>query len=445
MDRRIALWIGCIGLAAAVAAMAQENPNQNPPVQRGQPPTVQPPPVQPAAEPPADGKVPRLTLSMDAWDIGTKWFGEPCAAEVTLSNEGEAPLKLTRVQSSCGCTVAKPKNGQTWVGKVLQPGESEVLSLSYNTRKGAKKVSQKITIESNDPQRPRIEFEVKGEVKNVYEAKPNDRVIFGRLDPDSEDTQTVELTNNMDEPVHLKLRPVPENAPFRVELQENTAGRKYTLLVHTNPPLKIGANTINVELETGLERVPTMSIPVSAYLQPRVSVQPAQIFISPKVTKPLKKPVRVIYRPDKPIKITGWKCSDERIQVEVVPPGPQTPSAATGAAFHQLSVELPAGNEFPEDGATIEIYTDDPSPEYQKLVVDITTPEKFRQKQAKAGPQPGKEPPIIPAQTLGKQNPPQLKPAGQPEGEKPTDGGNPADSGQPAPAEKPASDQPEKP
>jgi hypothetical protein len=39
--------------------------------------------------------------------------------------------------------------------------------------------------------------------------------------------------------------------------------------------------------------------------------------------------------------------------------------------FHELRVTLPSGADLPEGGGRIEIYTDDPSPDYQKLVIEV--------------------------------------------------------------------------
>lgn len=320
----------------------------------------------------------KISLNMDRWDFGTKWFGEECATEVVITNSGTGPLTISNVKSSCGCTVAKPKSGGVWNNKVLKPGESESMTLTYNTKKGAKKVSQSVTIESNDAERPRLSFAVKGEVKDVYEAKPYNRVTFGRVERDSAATQVVELTNNMEEKVFLKLKPsaTAEKQPFNVQLEEVEPGMKYKLIVSTNPPLNIGGNTMNIEIETGVAKMPMMSFPVSAFITPRVTVSPPRLYMSPKVSKPFTKSLRVNYTPDKPIQIVKVESSDPSVTAEVVKPNAD--QANRPQQFHEIKVSLPSADKFPESGATITIITDDPSPEYQKLEVPIMTQAQFR-------------------------------------------------------------------
>jgi hypothetical protein len=308
---------------------------------------------------------PRLKLSTEQWDFGRKWHGEPCSAEITITNEGSAPLKILKIRSSCGCTALKPARTQ------LLPGESDAMTLTYNTKKNKEQVSQTITLETNDPERPRVTIQVRGVVKRMYEVKPDDRITFIRVERDSVVTESVELHNNMDDPVELALQPFDEPQPFEVELEALEAGRSYKLSARTKPPLKLGANSTTVVLETGLDELPSLTIPVSAYIAPRVYVRPARLWVAPEVARSFQRFVRVSYRTEQPLEIKEVKSSHpDLIKVELLPPRkPANPKAVT--RFHELRVTLPAGSDFPASGGRIEIYTDDPSPDYQKLVVEV--------------------------------------------------------------------------
>lgn len=382
----------CILILAAVVALptfAQDKPAE---------------PVRPDKPESGTGTAPKLVLSMDEWDFGVKWFGEECEGEVTIRNEGDSPLTITNLRSSCGCTVARPKSGGVWNGKVLRPGESEVMALSYNTRKGVKKVSQSVTIQTNDPSRPTFQFMVKGEVKNVYEMSPSNRITFSRLERDTEMAQEMVLTNNMEEPVKLKVAPraTTDIVPFDIQLEEVKEGRNYKLIVKTRPPLNVGNNSTEIVLETGVEKIPTLTIPVTAYIQPRVSVNTQRLFVSPKLTTPIEKRIRVMYRSDKPLNITKIESSNPGIKAEVLP-APSNPGPNAPMRYHEIKVTLPPGADFGDEDATITIMTDDPSPEYQKFEVEVTTPERFRAKVQRQAPkpiQPGGaiQPPVKPGQ-----------------------------------------------
>lgn len=414
-------FVSVLGLMFAPLAIAQtagQAPPQQPPQTPPTPPANPQPgvvtPGAPGSQPyvaPGDG---RLTLSMDNWDFGTKWFGEDCATEVTISNAGTGPLTIMSIRSSCGCTVAKPVSGGAWNGKVLAPGETDKMALTYNTKKGVRTVSQKITIETNDRERPKVEFEVKGEVKNAYDFKPDARVTFSRLERESKATEVIDMTNNMPDKVFLKLRP-GNYGSFDVQLQEVEPGMKYKLLVSTKPPLNLGSNTTEIVLETGMDRMPSMQVPVSAYISPRVSVTPRQLLMSPKVTTPFQKIVRVNYLPDKQLTIKEVKVSHDSIKAEILPQQPDQ-QANRGMKFYEIRVSLPASKDFPADGAKLTILTDDPSPEYQTLEVPIMTQAQF-QEQARRRGTIGAGAPSVPAE------PGATPPAAPAEPEKPAQGG----------------------
>ena len=368
-------------IAAALGLVAGVGPAQGQTEQgRRQPP--EPPPVReqaPAQDSPQTG-TPRLELSTTEWDFGTKWYGEPCSTEVTIGNSGDGVLRITRIRSSCGCTVAQPKKRE------LGPGESVSMTISYNTKKDKAKVSQTITLETNDPQQQTVAIRIKGEVRQLFEATPAPRIVFGHIEREAAAVASIELRNNTEERVFLKLRP-PTDAAFAVELEEIEPGMLYRLSATTKPPLKTGATTAEIVLETGLERMPQISIPVSAYIAPRVTITPTRLYVSPKLAQPSQRFVFVRYRSQQPVAIREIRSSHpDLVRAEVVS-GTEGAEQKAIMLHHKIRVSLPAYADLPESGAVLEIYTDDPSPEFQKLTVEIE-----RQKAAAARPQSKQKP-----------------------------------------------------
>ena len=74
----------------------------------------------------------------------------------TFKNVGQAPIIITKVKASCGCTVpTKPT-------KAIMPGETAVIKVSYDTKRlGA--FSKTITVSSNANQKQYI-LHIKGTV-----------------------------------------------------------------------------------------------------------------------------------------------------------------------------------------------------------------------------------------------------------------------------------------
>ena len=312
-----------------------------------------------------ESAVPRLHLASDEWNFGTKWAGEPCKTEIEIANLGNAPLKITRIRSTCGCTGAVANRDE------IPPGESDRLVITYNTKKKKEDVSQTLTLETNDPERPRAEIKVIGIVKQVVDVLPTERITFGPIDRATAATSSVELKCNMEEPTMLKLKPFEAPQPFDVKLEVIEAGRQYKLIAVTKPPLNLGANTTEVVVETGLEKFPTIVIPVSAYIAPRIYARPAKLLLSPAVLRPFVRSVRVYYRTAEPVEILDIKVSHpDLISVEKLPV-PEPTESRSLARFQELRVTLPPGDKLPPEGAKIEIITSDPDPEYHTLVLDV--------------------------------------------------------------------------
>jgi len=344
-----------VALSLVGSLVAQEKPPQTAPAEPEQ------------AKP--SGK-PRLVLSTTEWDFGTKWYGEECSTEITLRNAGAAPLRINRVTSSCGCTVAKPTRAPRWDGLVLKPGEEEVMRLSYNTKKVRAKVSQVVTIQSNDPDAPTIRIQVKGSIKHALKMTPSQRIIFTNLDSEAVETREMTLTSNLDEPIHLKLAPVPKDARFDVKLETVEEGKTYKLVATTKPPLKRGGNALNVVLETDVERFPKITIPINAYVVPRVRVSPIALYVPRASKTEITRFVRVQYQTKHPIKVTDVQVGDESVKAELMPPRvPPNPKATV--AMHEIRVTLPPAEKFPPEGTQIKILTDSDDPQYKELTVRV--------------------------------------------------------------------------
>lgn len=364
------------GVAAAQEAKPAEPKHDH---DHGKPATVAPaqPQVQPGHEghdhgapstpsAPIDpnAPAPKIELSDTVWDFGTVWAGMPAEKEIMIKNTGQGPLNIS-VRTSCGCTQAKkPKD-------ILQPGESDTMKISYSTKKKPGKVSQTVTIQTNDPTNPQATIKVEGDVKAVYTAEPGPYIQFGRLSKTSKDTQKITIKNEYPEKLNLKLKEKPEG-PFDIELNEIEPGMKYELSATSRPPLAMGVVKADVRLETGIELLPEIDISVQGYVQPPVMVNPSQLWIPPQTSAQTERIIRVTYVTEKPVNIVGIKCSSDLVKAELQPKNAQMPEGI-GSGSHDIRVKLPAGSEIPESGVTIEITTDSEDPEYRELKVEVTT------------------------------------------------------------------------
>lgn len=76
-------------------------------------------------------------------DFGEITSGQNVEAVFKYKNTGKAPLVITNIRSSCGCTVPKD-----WSREPLAPGGEGKFSVKFNG-KGTNKVSKTVTVTAN--------------------------------------------------------------------------------------------------------------------------------------------------------------------------------------------------------------------------------------------------------------------------------------------------------
>ncbi|AUS04087.1 DUF1573 domain-containing protein [Pseudotamlana carrageenivorans] len=86
---------------------------------------------------------PVLEFDKTEHDFGEVIAKTPVETVFKYKNTGNAPLVITDIKSSCGCTVP-----QDWSREPLAPGESGEFTVKFNGS-GANKVSKSITVTAN--------------------------------------------------------------------------------------------------------------------------------------------------------------------------------------------------------------------------------------------------------------------------------------------------------
>jgi hypothetical protein len=92
------------------------------------------------------------------WDFGKLKHGEVAAHSFTLKNNSKKALKITAVNTSCGCTVSEVKK------KVLLPGESTPVEIKFNSKGYSGAVKQFIYVVTDDIDNLVIRFIIKAHV-----------------------------------------------------------------------------------------------------------------------------------------------------------------------------------------------------------------------------------------------------------------------------------------
>ena len=109
-------------------------------------------------------------------DFGRLEQNEARSANLIVRNEGDIVLDIMNVESTCGCTVAKPLRDS------LAPGESTTIEVTFSSKEFQGPQHKVITIQTNDPVRPIIEIPVLADVHAPLIVQPADKAAaFGRV------------------------------------------------------------------------------------------------------------------------------------------------------------------------------------------------------------------------------------------------------------------------
>lgn len=100
----------------------------------------------------------KITFKEDTIDYGTITKGSDGLRVFHFTNTGDAPLVISNVKSSCGCTIPKKPSGP------IAPGESSTIEVKYDTNRVGP-IRRTITVISNADE-PTVGLKITGEVKN---------------------------------------------------------------------------------------------------------------------------------------------------------------------------------------------------------------------------------------------------------------------------------------
>ncbi|MFD2725501.1 DUF1573 domain-containing protein [Hyunsoonleella rubra] len=116
----------------------------------------------------AQGKVAKIEFKETTIDYGTIEKGSNGVRVFEFTNTGEAPLIISKVTSSCGCTIPKKPEDP------IMPGKTGQIEVKYDTNR-VNPIRKTITVMSN-AETPTVALKIKGLVvdpskNNVLEKK----------------------------------------------------------------------------------------------------------------------------------------------------------------------------------------------------------------------------------------------------------------------------------
>jgi hypothetical protein len=140
--------------------------------------------------------------------------GTKVSYEFKVTNQGDAPLTIKEVLTSCGCTYSV-------VGKwILHPHETTTIDVQFNTTGMAGNIYKSLEVISDDPKKPKSLLTFEANV--TYEIMPSTSVlVFDHISRNDMVSSTIRLESGTDIPVTVTSA-IFHDAPFLTcEIQQD--------------------------------------------------------------------------------------------------------------------------------------------------------------------------------------------------------------------------------
>ncbi len=220
----------------------------------------------------AQQALPRLEVEPTQFDLGRMEQEQVRHLTVTLRNTGQAPLRIEDVETSCGCTAAKPDRDE------LQPGESTRLQITFNSKKFDGPQLKEVTIRTNDPHNPAQKVEIRVDVHAPLHIRPRPQMGFNRVGRGETPENTVVIST--DDVPELEITPEKYRRDlFDVTISpasaQTPAAREVTVTLRPDAP--IGMFRELITLRTNVPDAPTVDLEAAGEVVAPVMIDPAKV------------------------------------------------------------------------------------------------------------------------------------------------------------------------
>ena len=286
---------------------------------------------------------PRIASESKVFDFGTVNDVDAVEHTFVVRNEGDADLVISRVKTSCGCTTTKLTTPHT-----VPPGESVEITATLSLKGRSGRQHKTITVESNDSEEPRYRLEMKGDIHNAIDVRPQHAVF--QISSDSRpEAREVTITFNTPSPFHVTRLETNNLDCCSVKLEETEPGRVYKLVFALRPEFNTDRSyeTGRVRVHTDHPRTPTLNVPVSVSVIRDVLVSPPQVTLKAGGEAASPANVYVRNRVSTPLEI---------VKVDTPDPGAIVTRQQLNPQVYRLSIAFPAVTPS-LDGRSIVIHT----------------------------------------------------------------------------------------
>jgi len=300
----------------------------------------------------ADG--PAIDISVAPIALGKHRPGEEVTQEVFFRNGGSKPLEIKRITASEGSTI-EPNHTAT-----VAPGAAGTARVKVVVPKQPGPFARTVTIESNDPRRPRVSVSLTGAARSYFEYEPAAGADFSNRRAAHAIPRVIKLEYHGEGEVKY-LKAESSSPKFRAELEPIPESKLARLVVTALPPFEPGNNSGAIRVTTNNPLQQVVEIPCNLFMPQRLAVEPGSVLFLKNEKRVQKKGIVISNNGDKPINILAVERSNPKLMTQFFP-------EADGLSY-QLHVSVPIDFEPSPSGEKVVLKTDDP--EHKEIVIPI--------------------------------------------------------------------------
>jgi hypothetical protein len=301
---------------------------------------------------------PVIAVDQPHFDFGKLYTETKAVHRFKVANKGNAPLNITKLNASCGCT-------STVIGQwTLNPGQSTEIEATFNPTGFRGLIHKSIQVVSNDPATPNLNLTFEAEV--LREIMPSPESIFlQEVIRSVPQKRSVKFTSASG-PVHL-TEAKAAGAPY-LTAAIRPEGKEAWVDVVLDGRLVPAGRTVGTDVivvRTDNPKVPLINLTVQWEMRATISVDPVRVAWVEPAGKDLRSKVTLKQVDGKPFRILSAKTTNPSIlKVEGLGKG--------AAAQHELQVVLAASAKAGSYNEKILFTTDSPDqPELELRVAAV--------------------------------------------------------------------------
>ncbi|TAN37275.1 MAG: DUF1573 domain-containing protein [Verrucomicrobia bacterium] len=214
---------------------------------------------------------PKLVCEQPEFNFGERESSGELAHDFVIRNAGDLTLQIFNLRPTCGCLVPK------FTDRLIPPGGEATITVQFTLRGRQGPQHKLVYIDSNDPSHPAYALHMVGQITDTIEIEPR-LLFFGRIQAQAAITGTVMMTasgTNLLGPVTAQL----ESAAFTVNVGPVMSNKTAQLTVVSKPPLPEGLTRTTLQIHTGNQRLPIMTMTISAFVPGVFSILPPELLI----------------------------------------------------------------------------------------------------------------------------------------------------------------------